>query len=55
MRSFVYALVFLMLTSAGVSADTAEGTIRQINMEAMTMTLSNGRTDLPLSFSSTWS
>ena len=44
MRSFVYALVFLMLTSAGVSADTAEGTIRQINMEAMTMTLSNGRT-----------
>ncbi|OQM73475.1 hypothetical protein BFN67_09195 [Pseudaminobacter manganicus] len=33
-----------MVMSIPVSADTAEGTIRQIDLEALTMTLSDGRT-----------
>ncbi|WP_245295382.1 DUF1344 domain-containing protein [Manganibacter manganicus] len=44
MRSFFHALGLLMVMSIPVSADTAEGTIRQIDLEALTMTLSDGRT-----------
>ena len=44
MRSFVHALGLLMVMSIPVSADTAEGTIRQIDWDALTITLSDGRT-----------
>ncbi|MBX3584638.1 MAG: DUF1344 domain-containing protein [Rhizobiaceae bacterium] len=44
MRPFFHALIVLMVMSIQVSADTAEGMIRQIDLEALTMTLSNGIT-----------
>jgi hypothetical protein len=44
MRSFVHALGLLMLMSIPVWADTAEGTISQIDLDEFTITLSDGRT-----------
>jgi hypothetical protein len=43
MRSLAHALFLLMLMSIPVWADTAEGTIRQIDLEEFTITLSDGR------------
>lgn len=44
MRAFAHALWLVMVLSTSVSAETAEGTIRQIDWEALTITLSDGRT-----------
>lgn len=44
MRAFAHALWLLMVLSTSVVAVTAEGTIRQIDVEALTITLSDGRT-----------
>ena len=44
MRAFAHALWLLLVLSTSVIAATAEGTIQQIDWEALTITLSDGRT-----------
>lgn len=46
MKTLFRAFVLLMLLSTSATADTVEGVIRQIDRDALTITLSNGTTYL---------